>query len=101
MAVACQEMIDATVSGVLYSLDPSSPSHDTMTISAAWGLGGPIVDGTMEADRFTVSREFPHSVVQREIVPKPRQLVSDPAVDAPIIPWTKPTRCALPSPTIR
>ncbi|VTR70028.1 Pyruvate phosphate dikinase PEP/pyruvate-binding protein [Desulfosarcina cetonica] len=79
MAVACQEMIDATVSGVLYSLDPSSPSHDTMTISAAWGLGGPIVDGTMEADRFTVSREFPHSVVQREIVPKPRQLVSDPA----------------------
>ena len=79
MAVACQEMIDAAVSGVLYTLDPVAPLHETMTVSAAWGLGAPIVDGTITADRFSVSREFPHPVQAADIVCKDRQWV--PAAD--------------------
>jgi pyruvate, water dikinase len=75
MAVACQCMIDARVSGVVYSLDPVSPAHDSIMVSAAWGLGAPIVNGTLAADRFMVSREFPHPIQHRDIVAKPRQLV--------------------------
>ncbi len=90
MAVACQQMIDAAVSGVLYTLDPVSPSHDAMTVSAAWGLGAPIVNGTMTADRFSIAREFPHSVLAADIACKRRQWVPVPdggcefrPVDAP------------------
>ncbi len=43
MAVACQCMIDAGVSGVLYSMDPMHPSQEVMVISATWGLGAPVV----------------------------------------------------------
>lgn len=70
MAVACQSMIDARVSGVLYSLDPMDPSNEVMVISAAWGLGAPIVAGKMNADRFIVSREWPHEVKSFEITRK-------------------------------
>ncbi len=73
MAVACQRMIDPAVSGVLYSLDPADPTREVMVISAAWGLGEPIMSGSAAADRFTVSREAPHPVQQRDVVRKPQQ----------------------------
>jgi pyruvate,water dikinase len=73
MAVACQHMIVPKVSGVLYSLDPADPARDAMVISAAWGLGVPIVSGSAAADRYVVSREAPHSVQQREVAHKTRQ----------------------------
>ncbi len=56
MPVACQEMIDASVSGVLYTRDPSMPERDTLIMNATWGLGLPLVSGEAGADRFTVSR---------------------------------------------
>jgi len=74
MAVACQRMIDARVSGVLYSLDPADPSQDVMVISSSWGLGAPIVSGKTAADRFIVSRESPHEVQHLDIVRKDRRL---------------------------
>jgi len=73
MAVACQRMIDAKVSGVLYSLDPADPTQEVMVISAAWGLSEPMMNGSMAADRFLVSRETPHGVQQRDVAHKPRQ----------------------------
>ena len=76
MAVACQCMIDAKVSGVLYSLDPLDPSRDVMVLSAAWGLGLPIVSGKVAADRFMVSRQFPHDVQSLDIVRKSRRFTA-------------------------
>ena len=76
MAVACQDMIDARVSGVLYSLDPIDPASEDMVISASWGLGAPIVAGKISADRYTVSREWPFEVKSFEIIRKPKQLVN-------------------------
>lgn len=70
MAVACQYMIEARVSGVLYSMDPMDPGRDVMVISATWGLGAPVVSGTVSADRFTVSREPPHEIEEMDIVRK-------------------------------
>lgn len=54
MAVCCMAMVDAAASGVAYSADPSGAPE--AAISSAWGLGLPVVDGTVEADRFTVAR---------------------------------------------
>lgn len=74
MAVACQSMIDAGVSGVLYSLDPADPAREVMVISSAWGLGAPVVSGKTAADRFIVSREAPYRVQSLDIVRKDRRL---------------------------
>ena len=76
MAVACQNMVDARISGVLYSLDPNDPSNEVMVISATWGLGAPVVAGKINADRFMVSRDYPYEVKSFEIVRKPKRLVA-------------------------
>ncbi|MFH2096145.1 MAG: PEP/pyruvate-binding domain-containing protein, partial [Bacteroidota bacterium] len=41
MAVGCQLMVNAKVSGVLYTLDPMAPEKEVMLITALWGLGSP------------------------------------------------------------
>ena len=74
MAVACQGMIEARVSGVLYSMDPVNPDDEDMVVSATWGLGAPVVSGKVKTDRFIVSREFPHQVKRLEIVRKGSRL---------------------------
>ncbi len=76
MAVACQCMIDAGVSGVIYSMDPMHPSKEVMVISATWGLGAPVVAGEVSADSFIVSRESPHTVKSMNIVRKAMRLTA-------------------------
>lgn len=78
MAVGCQLMAPAKVSGVLYSLDPQSPERDVMIISASWGLGAPIVAGTVSADQYIVSREPPYPITGLSVVRKGEQLASIP-----------------------
>lgn len=75
MAVGCQLMVDAKVSGVLYTLDPRSPDRDVMVLTAAWGLGSPVVAGEVSTDQYAVTRTPPHLVTSMEIVRKPKRLV--------------------------
>jgi pyruvate,water dikinase len=56
MAVVVQQMVDATVSGVLFTSDPVS-GDDEMTIESAWGLGEGVVAGEVTPDRFVVDGE--------------------------------------------
>ena len=51
MSVACQAMIDAKISGVIYTIDPSSPQKGNLIISAAWGLGAPLASREISADQ--------------------------------------------------
>jgi len=76
MAVACQLMVDAKVSGVLYTLDPRDPDRDVMLINATWGLGAPIVAGEVRADLYTMAREEPYPIKSLDIVRKPEKLVA-------------------------
>ncbi|GBE12841.1 phosphoenolpyruvate synthase [bacterium BMS3Bbin14] len=55
MAVACVAMIEAEVSGVVYTAAAAN-ERDTMLISAAWGLGPGVVDGLTDADLYTVRK---------------------------------------------
>ncbi len=70
MAVACQCMVNARVSGVLYSMDPMDPGRDVMLISATWGLGTPVVAGKVSTDRFVISRAYPHKPESLDVVRK-------------------------------
>jgi len=74
MAMGCQLMIDAKVSGVLYTLDPRSPEREVMVLTATWGLGAPVVAGEVKADQYAVERKPPHPVSAMDIVRKEKQL---------------------------
>ncbi len=57
MSVGCFLMVDAAAAGVAYSLDPTDPGLGTMLISAVWGLGKPVVDGSMTPDVYVLPRQ--------------------------------------------
>ena len=56
MSVSCVAMVDAAASGVAYSRDPVHGGDDAVLVSAIFGLGKYVVDGTLTPDLFRVSR---------------------------------------------
>ena len=55
MAVVIQEMCEAEVSGVLFTVSPFS--QDISIVESNWGLGESVVSGAITPDSFQVSRE--------------------------------------------
>ena len=62
MGVAVQLMVDAEVSGVLFTCNPVSGDRSMVAINASWGLGLAVVGGEVTPDDYLVSK------VTREIV---------------------------------
>ncbi|MBI3988335.1 MAG: hypothetical protein HY347_01825 [candidate division NC10 bacterium] len=56
MAVVVQEMIDAEVSGVMYTLNPITLDREELFINAVFGLSEPLVSGRVPGDVFRVDR---------------------------------------------
>lgn len=54
-AIIIQEMIDADVSGVLFTAHPITGSREHMLISSTWGCGEGIVSGVCNTDETSVS----------------------------------------------
>ena len=52
MAVIVQAMIDADVSGVLFTADPITGRRTEMLVEATFGSGAPLVSGQVEPDRY-------------------------------------------------
>lgn len=76
MAVGCMLMVPAEASGVVYTVDPSAPQSGALVVSAARGLGIPVVEGTGAVDRYRVSRAVPHRVMARHIADKREMFVA-------------------------
>ncbi|HYB19899.1 MAG TPA: PEP/pyruvate-binding domain-containing protein, partial [Thermodesulfobacteriota bacterium] len=57
MAVGCQLMIPAKISGVMYSQDPNNLDRHAVIISAIWGLGELSVDSQGSPNVFVLSRK--------------------------------------------
>ncbi|MHC1699429.1 MAG: PEP/pyruvate-binding domain-containing protein [Humidesulfovibrio sp.] len=74
MAVLCVTMVDARASGVLYTHDPSQLDSDDILVSAAWGLGVSVVDGSGQTDFARLMRKDMRLVI-REVAVKERRLV--------------------------
>lgn len=71
MAVVVQEMCNADVSGVLFTVSPFDP--DISIVESNWGLGESVVSGAITPDSFLMSRETGEVVesniaVKREMI---------------------------------
>jgi pyruvate, water dikinase len=53
LAVLVQKMVDATVSGILFTRDPNT-GENHMIVEAGWGLGEAIVGGEVTPDHYVV-----------------------------------------------
>ena len=54
MAVVIQPMVEATTSGVAYSIHPVTGRLNQVMINAVPGLAAPLVDGTVRPDQYVV-----------------------------------------------
>jgi pyruvate, water dikinase len=72
MGVTVQLMVDAEVSGVMFTCNPVSGDPSMVAINASWGLGLAVVGGEVTPDDYLVSK------VTREVV---RENVSSKAVE--------------------
>ncbi len=72
MGVTVQLMVDAEVSGVLFTCNPVSGDPSMVAVNAGWGLGIAVVGGELTPDDYLVSK------VTGEVV---RQTISDKNVE--------------------
>jgi pyruvate,water dikinase len=77
MSAGCVAMVDAAVSGVIYTRDPLRQEDDYLTINSVWGLGRYLVDGVVMPDIFRVSR-LDASLIAAEPALKTIMLTLDP-----------------------
>jgi phosphohistidine swiveling domain-containing protein len=103
MAVVIQQLVDARISGVMFTVNPVSGSWRQMVVEAAWGAGEGLVSGQIAPDRYLLRRprRTPRPVQrvlarvrvdeeEADVVPQPRKLTPAPgggldwaAVDKP------------------
>ncbi len=67
MAVVYQKMVPGRVSGVIYTIDPNAPQENASLVTATWGLGTGVVEGSAAVDTFRISRDPPHPVLSSRI----------------------------------
>jgi pyruvate,water dikinase len=56
LSVVVQVMVDAEVSGVLFTADPVNGTRTQLVVNGAWGLGEAIVSGLVSPDTWTIDR---------------------------------------------
>jgi pyruvate, water dikinase len=78
MGVTVQSMVDAEVSGVMFTCNPVSGDPSMVAINASWGLGLAVVGGEVTPDDFLVSK-VTREVVREHIHAKDVQYVPDAA----------------------
>jgi pyruvate,water dikinase len=78
MGVAIQLMVDAAVSGVLFTCNPLSGDPSMVAINASWGLGLAVVGGEVTPDDYLISK-VTREVVREQLGAKTLEYVPDPA----------------------
>jgi pyruvate,water dikinase len=76
MGVTVQAMVDAEVSGVLFTCNPVSGDPSMVAVEASWGLGLAVVGGEATPDDFLVSK-VTGEIVRRTINAKEIEYVPD------------------------
>src|SRR5215213_1144408 len=77
MGVTVQVMVDAEVSGVMFTCNPVSGDPSTVAVNASWGLGLAVVGGEVTPDEYRVSK-VTREVLHRSVGPKEIEYVPDP-----------------------
>jgi pyruvate,water dikinase len=78
MGVTVQLMVDAAVSGVMFTCNPVSGDPSTVAVNASWGLGLAVVGGEVTPDEYRISK-VTREVLSRSIGPKEIEYVPDPS----------------------
>ena len=78
MAVVVQAMVNAEVSGVMFTRNPTG--GDELVIESNWGLGESVVSGEITPDHFMISRETGNLI--RETVVSKRKMSAHEGVQA-------------------
>jgi pyruvate,water dikinase len=73
IAVIIQEMVNAEISGVAFSANPSTGERNVKVISAVYGLGEGLVSGKLNADNFFVCGKN----ITSKIVSKTHEFIFD------------------------
>jgi pyruvate,water dikinase len=74
MPVGFLAMVPARSSGVIHTVKATNPQLDVMTVTAVWGLGPSVVQGSEAADAFELSRDPTPRILSRQIADKARAL---------------------------
>ncbi len=69
MGVTVQRMVDAEVSGVMFTCNPVTGDPSTVAINASWGLGLAVVGGEVTPDEYRVSK-VTGELLRRTVGPK-------------------------------
>jgi pyruvate,water dikinase len=77
MAVVVQQMVEADVAGVMFTIDPVGGRKDRMVVEAVLGLGEAVVSGEVTPDHYVLKRDG--TVRKRQVHVQPFRIVSDPA----------------------
>lgn len=77
MAVGVQEMVDAEVAGVAFTVSPITGDPSVMAVNASWGLGEAVVSGSVTPDEFWLSK-IGLTVTRRTITHKAHRCVPSP-----------------------
>jgi pyruvate,water dikinase len=78
MGVTVQLMVDAAVSGVMFTCNPVSGDPSMVSINASWGLGLAVVGGEVTPDDYLVSK-VTGEVVAEHVHAKTIEYLPDPA----------------------
>ena len=78
MGVTVQLMVDAAVSGVMFTCNPVSGDPSMVAINASWGLGLAVVGGEVTPDDYLVSK-VTREVVKQNVSPKEVEYVPAPS----------------------
>jgi pyruvate, water dikinase len=78
MGVTVQLMVDAAVSGVMFTCNPLNGDPSSVAVNASWGLGLAVVGGEVTPDEYRVSK-VTRQVLSKSIGPKQIEYVPDPS----------------------
>jgi pyruvate,water dikinase len=77
MGVGIQQMVDAEISGVMFTCNPVSGDPSMVAVNASWGLGLAVVGGEVTPDDYLVSK-VTREVVRAQVNDKHHEYVPDP-----------------------
>jgi phosphohistidine swiveling domain-containing protein len=69
LAIVVQQLVNAEVAGILFTVNPIDGNRDHALISAAWGLGDAVVGGRVTPDEYVVEKSSGR-LVDREVADK-------------------------------
>lgn len=74
ISVVVQEMVDATVSGIMFTNNPLTHNENEIYVTSSFGLGELVVSGQVTPDSFIINKKN-NKVTYKELGPKEQELV--------------------------